>query len=168
MNSKILAFAGILLVSVVVFVVALTHSQSAATSPATAVTPDSAMPDATTTAMMAGGSTATSTHTDSTPTRPVPKVVPAPTPTVEARAVAITIKNYMFSPQTITVKKGTTVTWTNKDIAKHTITSDDGSWPASQFFGQGESYSYTFTSAGTYAYHCEPHPYMTATVVVTE
>lgn len=79
----------------------------------------------------------------------------------------VIIEKYAFSPKLLTVKKGTTVTWTNKDIAKHTVTGKNGG-PASALFGQGESYSYTFDTAGTFDYFCEPHPYMTATVEVTE
>lgn len=82
----------------------------------------------------------------------------------------ILIKNYMFYPETITVKSGTSVTWMNTDIAKHTITSDSPSdaAPSSQLFGKGSSYSFTFTKPGTYLYHCDPHPYMQAKIIVTQ
>ncbi len=81
----------------------------------------------------------------------------------------IVIKDYKFSPDTLTVKKGTTIKWKNLDIAKHTITSDkEDIGPKSDFFGQNEEYSYTFNEIGTFAYHCEPHPYMKAKVEVTE
>ena len=85
-------------------------------------------------------------------------------------ANAIVIKNYEFGPKTMTIKKGTTITWTNQDIARHTVTADTPSpdGPKSDFFGQGEKYTFTFAKAGTYAYHCEPHPYMKASIVVTE
>ncbi len=106
-----------------------------------------------------------------TPT-PIPTPAPVKTPPVTATPIvasvhAVIIKDYSFAPATITVKKGTTVTWTNEDIAKHTVTGDQGG-PSSEFFGKGQSYSYTFDKAGTYPYHCEPHPYMTATIIVTE
>lgn len=82
----------------------------------------------------------------------------------------VTIKAYAFGPSKITVKVGTKVTWTNQDSVKHTVTPDNDSpdFTASELFGKGESYSFTFTKAGTYAYHCEPHPYMKATVEVTD
>ena len=82
----------------------------------------------------------------------------------------VVIKDYAFSPAAIKVKKGTKVTWTNDDTVKHTVTMDDGSkeGPKSQLFGKGETYSYTFNSVGTFDYHCLPHPYMKATVTVTE
>jgi plastocyanin len=82
----------------------------------------------------------------------------------------VEIKNFVFSPSSITVKVGTKVTWTNKDSTAHTVTADTSSAdaPSSDQLGTGQSYSFTFTKAGTYAYHCELHPNMTAKVVVTE
>jgi amicyanin len=82
----------------------------------------------------------------------------------------VEIKSFAFGPASITVKVGTTVTWTNTDDVKHTVTADTESAdaPKSELFGKGLTYSYTFKKAGTYAYHCEPHPYMKGTVVVTE
>ena len=83
-------------------------------------------------------------------------------------ATSIQIENIAFSPETITIKKGTTLTWTNKDSVGHTVTGDDGEGPDSGPLGQGETYSYTFNEAGSFAYHCKPHPSMKATVIVTE
>ncbi len=87
--------------------------------------------------------------------------------TTPVAANAVTIKGYAFTPKTLAVKKGTTVTWTSEDIAKHTVTGKNGG-PASALLAQGESYSYTFDTVGTFEYFCEPHPYMTASVEVTE
>lgn len=81
---------------------------------------------------------------------------------------SVTIKDYAFSPAAITVKVGTKVTWTNQDAVGHTVTADSGTGPDSQLLDQGQSYSYTFSKAGTYTYHCAPHPYMKGTVIVTE
>lgn len=84
---------------------------------------------------------------------------------------SINIENYTFVPSTITVKKGTTITWTNKDQAEHNVVSDDDSsqgGPNGPLIGQGETYSFTFDTVGTFKYHCQPHPYMKAEVVVTE
>lgn len=83
---------------------------------------------------------------------------------------AVTIDDMAFSPKEITVKVGTTVTWTNQDTVSHDVKDDDGSadGPSSELLGQGESYSFTFKKAGTYNYHCTPHPFMKATVIVTE
>ncbi len=83
---------------------------------------------------------------------------------------AVSIENYMFTPMAITVKVGDTVTWTNQDSVRHNVVSDDGSAdaPNGPLIGKGESYSFTFKKAGTYSIHCMPHPYMKATVTVTE
>jgi amicyanin len=82
----------------------------------------------------------------------------------------VDIVDYAYSPKTITVKAGTTVTWTNQDSVKHDITSDTESAdaPKSELLAKGESYSFTFTKPGTYTVHCTPHPYMHGIIVVTE
>jgi len=82
----------------------------------------------------------------------------------------IAIENYAYSPKKITIKKGTQVTWTNKDNAKHDITPDNQTdeFKASRLLGKGESYSVTFNTVGTYTYYCSPHTYMKAEVVVIE
>jgi len=79
----------------------------------------------------------------------------------------VNIKGYAFGPDKLRVQKGTTVTWTNEDQAKHTISFDDGT-VESQLLAQGESFDYTFDEVGTYAYHCRPHPYMKAEIEVYE
>jgi amicyanin len=81
---------------------------------------------------------------------------------------SVVISNYTFNPTPLKVKKGTKVTWTNHDIAKHSIVVDSGTGPQSDLFGKSQTYSYTFDVVGTYKYHCEPHPYMHGTVEVTE
>lgn len=80
----------------------------------------------------------------------------------------VTMKDLAFSPKTIQVKVGDTVTWTNEDSAKHDIMPDTESedFKASELLAKGESYSFTFKKAGTYTYHCTPHPFMKATVIV--
>ena len=81
----------------------------------------------------------------------------------------VIISDYEYQPGNITVKAGTKVTWTNEDTAQHTVTLEgEGEGPKSERFGKGQSYSYTFMKAGTYKYFCEPHPYMKASVEVTE
>lgn len=77
----------------------------------------------------------------------------------------VSIKGFAFSPATIKVKKGTTVTWTNEDSVAHTVTGDNGG-PSSELIGQGETYTYTFNEAGTFDYHCKPHPSMVGKVIV--
>ena len=84
----------------------------------------------------------------------------------------LSIVNYGFSPSSLTVKSGTTVVWTNMDRVDHTVTFGEhgagmGSGMDSTMMGHMASHSYTFMEAGTYEYHCDPHSYMTGTVVVT-
>lgn len=86
-------------------------------------------------------------------------------------ANAVVIANYKFNPNPLKVKKGTTVTWTNMDIARHNIIVDDGQpagGPSGPLFGKNETYQFTFATVGTYKYHCSPHPYMHGSVEVTE
>jgi plastocyanin len=80
---------------------------------------------------------------------------------------AVTISGFAFSPASITVPAGTKVTWTNQDSATHTITADDGKTFDSGNVATGGTYSFTFTTAGTFAYHCAIHSSMKATVIVT-
>jgi len=75
------------------------------------------------------------------------------------------IQDMAFNPSIITVAAGTTINWTNKDLVGHTVTSDAGVF-GSRTLATGETFSYTFTIAGSYPYHCTPHPTMTATVIV--
>jgi plastocyanin len=89
-------------------------------------------------------------------------------PAASSHANTVMISNFAFSPAAITVKAGTTVTWTNKDTDAHTVTSQNNSGPlGSSALSTGQSYSYKFTKAGTYSYLCTIHPFMTATVTVT-
>jgi amicyanin len=112
-------------------------------------------------AVVAGGSKSTKTTITSTPAS-----TSAPSNAVATNTVSIS--NYMFSPMAITVKAGTTVTWTNKDSVHHTVTGKTASdGIASPQLAQNQSYSVTFEHAGTYSYYCQDHPYMTATVTVT-
>jgi len=94
--------------------------------------------------------------------------VRAAVPRVQPHAtVQVAIQNFAFSPRTLTVAPGTTVVWTQKDSAPHTVTSDTGAWTASADLQPGQTFSHTFTQAGTFAYHCAVHPNMTATVAVS-
>jgi plastocyanin len=78
---------------------------------------------------------------------------------------AVTIQGFAFKPDTINVKTGATVTWTNNDSTAHTVTFDDGS-QSSKNIGLGGTFQRTFSAAGTFKYHCAIHPNMTATVTV--
>jgi plastocyanin len=108
---------------------------------------------------------------------------PMPTMSSSGGAVApatgdmVAIQNFSFTPQTLTVKAGTKVTWTNNDTTVHDVTSTNGpaidaattSLFSSGTLNGGQSFSYTFTKAGTYYYECTIHASMAtmhATVVV--
>ena len=71
-----------------------------------------------------------------------------------------------FSPGTLTRPVNSTVTWYNGDTTTHTVTSETGVF-ASPYLTPGASFSYKFTQRGTFPYHCEPHPNMTGTIVIT-
>lgn len=80
-------------------------------------------------------------------------------------AVEVEIAGHRYEPRVITVARGTTVRWVNQDDDLHTVTSDGGAF-ASRGIDTHEAFSFTFSAAGTYAYHCALHPTMTGEVVV--
>jgi MYXO-CTERM domain-containing protein len=82
-----------------------------------------------------------------------------------AASGSVTITDFEFSPATITVNEGDTVTWTNDGPTPHTATAEDGSFDTGNL-NKGQSGSATFTAAGSIAYICTPHPFMTGKVVV--
>jgi plastocyanin len=77
----------------------------------------------------------------------------------------ISIHNFMFTPDTITVPAGTTVGWQNDDTSPHTVTSMDGTFHSSAL-DTGDKFSVTFDKAGTFDYFCRLHPVMKGRVVV--
>ena len=81
-------------------------------------------------------------------------------------ATAVSIDNFTFTPQSLTVKAGTTVTWTNKDDIPHGIAATNNAFKRSPALDTDDSYSFTFTTPGTYQYFCYVHPHMTGTIVV--
>lgn len=86
----------------------------------------------------------------------------------QARAAAsgsVTIVDFSFSPGTITIDQGDTVTWVNDGPTPHSATASDGSFDTG-VFPAGQTRSHTFSQAGTFAYICTPHPNMRGTVVV--
>jgi plastocyanin len=83
-----------------------------------------------------------------------------------APASAVSIDNFTFNPTPLTVKAGTTVTWTNKDDIPHGIASSTNAFPKSLALDTDQSFSFTFTTPGTYQYFCYVHPHMVGTVVV--
>ena len=84
----------------------------------------------------------------------------------QAPATTVSIDNFTFTPPTVTVKAGTTVTWSNKDDIPHGIASANGAFTKSKALDTDDSYSFTFTTPGTYQYFCYIHPHMTGTIVV--
>jgi len=89
----------------------------------------------------------------------------APGPGGQSTADAVEISNFAFSPNSLTVPAGTTVTWTNKDGITHTSTSDQAVWDSGGI-SPGQSFSVPFNTPGTFTYHCNIHPGMTATIIV--
>ena len=79
--------------------------------------------------------------------------------------VEIEISQLAFQNRELEIPVGTTVRWVNKDPVAHTSTAADRTWE-SPLIGPGETYEHTFDEVGEYAYHCVPHPFMTAKVVV--
>jgi plastocyanin len=80
----------------------------------------------------------------------------------------VAIRDFAFVPAEIRVRRGTRVTWVNCErdaIDPHTSTSNAGLWE-SGLLDPGGAYSRTFDEAGQFPYHCIPHPFMQATVVV--
>jgi len=76
----------------------------------------------------------------------------------------VTIDNFTFAPAELTVKVGTTVTWTNHDDIPHTVVSA-GKF-RSKTLDTDNSFSFTFTAAGDYKYFCSLHPHMTGMIKV--
>lgn len=93
----------------------------------------------------------TSTATPST------TITTTSTATPSATVAVAVVQNFEFSPATITISKGQTVTWTNMDSAPHTITSTTGVFDSGTL-NQGQTFSYTFNNTGTFEYSCTVHP----------
>ncbi len=80
------------------------------------------------------------------------------------------MQSLKYIPQEIDIKVGTTVVWTNEDEVAHTVTHRakvEDQLFSSPLLAPGETFSYTFDTAGMYGVYCLPHPFMTGTVVVS-
>ena len=97
--------------------------------------------------------------------QPAAGTTPTPVPSTAAAPNTITIASFQFTPATLQVTPGTTVTWVNNDSASHTVTADDQSFDAGTL-APGRNFTRVFDKAGTFAYHCNFHPSMKATVTV--
>lgn len=119
-----------------------------------------------------GGAPATGTTTPAA-AEPMPPAAgsgqDAPVATNDAPVATntVAIQNFAFSPATVTVKAGTTITWTNRDSDAHTVTAMPAGSFHSPTLNTGQSFQHTFTAPGQFDYLCTIHPFMTATVVVT-
>ena len=127
------------------------------------------------------GSAPTATTIANTPTTGASSTTPTPTPTTSTSSTnstptpapgtsqTVTIitnsdGSFGYSPATLTIRAGTTVTWKNMTSAPHTITSDDGKTFDSGTVPTGGTFHFTFTAPGAFSYHCNYHPYMRATI----
>jgi len=82
----------------------------------------------------------------------------------QKQQASVEIKNFAFNPSEISIDKGTSVTWTNKDSVTHDITIDSGLFDHD--LNPGESFSFIFNEPGTYDYHCDIHPSMKGKIIV--
>ena len=94
------------------------------------------------------------------------KEAPAPKPkAIAAASGSVTIADFSFSPGSLTINQGDTVTWVNNGPTAHSATANNGSFNTG-ILKAGQSASHTFAQAGTFSYYCQPHPFMKATIVV--
>jgi plastocyanin len=125
-------------------------------------------------ALVAGGLSAVACGSSGGSATSTPQVTKAPaatesaatsTPTAGGQTTMVTIKDFEFTPASVTVKLGDTVMWTNDGPSTHTVTADDGSFESGDL-SAGKTFSHMFQTAGTFTYHCSIHPFMTAEVIV--
>jgi plastocyanin len=84
-----------------------------------------------------------------------------------AQSQSVNIAGLAFAPASVTVSQGSTVTWTNNDAGiPHTVSADGGTFDSGNLT-TGQTFSQTFSTAGSFPYHCNIHPQMTGTVTVT-
>jgi plastocyanin len=106
----------------------------------------------------------TTAITATTATTPTTQTTQTTQTTIPQSFVTLEIKSWGYNPNVITISKGSTATWTNKDGEVHTVTSagnfDSGDIAA------GGSWQYTFNAVGTYEYSCKYHPSLTGKVIV--
>ncbi len=145
-----------------------------ATTPATTAPPTTAAPD--TTRRGKDKTTRPPRTTTTRPPRTTPPTTASPTtraptteaPTTEAPSsgvMEISIVDFNFDPAEMEVPVGTTVRWTNNDSFDHNVKADDGTFE-SETLGGGDTYEFTFETAGTFSYICGIHPSMQGTITV--
>ena len=90
----------------------------------------------------------------------------AAAPYADAADAAVTIDNFTFSPQVLTIPAGTRVVWTNRDDIPHLVAGTPPATMRSPPLDTGDHYGVLFTTRGTFRYFCALHPMMTGTIVV--
>jgi plastocyanin len=93
----------------------------------------------------------------------VGNVTPSAQPKPEA--IAVKIDNFTFGPAELTVTVGTAITWTNRDDIPHTVVSTDKLFKSTAL-DTDDTFTFTFSTPGTFPYFCSLHPKMTGTVIV--
>ena len=107
--------------------------------------------------------TQTQTQPSSQTQQPAGLTGSSPNPSV---VLDVKIKDYVFDPAIITINKGDSILWTNKDNANHQLISDSGNEIQSITIATEGTYTRKFALAGNYSYHCSIHPSMKGTVIV--
>ena len=148
LSTKKLVIIGVALVAILLIAVGLTSSKNGAVN-----TTNSNTQTVTSTAQ----SPVTSTKAKTTTTTTAPKVY--------SGSVVITILSNSFSPKTITIKAGTTVTWINKDSVAHKIIADNGGPTSSDLF-KNQTYTFKFSAKGIYGYSEANSATTTGTIIV--
>jgi len=91
-----------------------------------------------------------------------------PIAVIDSMHYIVAIRDFSFQPDSISIPPGATVTWVNCEAVgtePHTTTSDAATWDSPEL-SPGNRFSHTFPAQGSFPYHCTPHPFMTAKVVV--
>lgn len=96
----------------------------------------------------------------------VVSIVMAMMPTASAAGHDVAIASFAFSPNSITIAPGDTVTWTNGDGTTHTVTGNNGSWGSGNL-ANTQTYTHQFNETGDFTYHCSIHSSMTGVVHVS-
>ncbi len=108
----------------------------------------------------------TATVIDTIPVGNAPRKIVVQSAAPQASTNAVNIVQFAFNPATITVAHGQSITWTNSDPVQHTTTSDSPGWDSGPL-STNATFTTTFNTPGTFAYHCSIHPFIHGTVVVT-
>src|SRR4051812_40290062 len=154
---------------------AATTNTTTATTPADPANPATPPPRTDPTSEGAGAGTPTEPRAGSGTAEPVigdrsPATAPSgggssPASAHKSASASVTMGDLFFSPSSVSVAVGDTVTWHNTGQAPHNATADDGSFKTPTL-NNGQSASHTFTQAGTFSYTCTIHPNMKGTIRV--